>query len=299
MAMNGGGDGGFVTEEKRLGKVVQAARRSAGLTQQALCQKSGLSYSTLAKIERGAIKAPSIFTIQQISNTLDMSLDQLMQGVAASVPQPKPPLVAAKKSSKSGVRFVYFDMNGCLVRYYHGAFNQLAEDAGTTPDAVEAIFWRYNDEVNRGEMSMDQFNTALAEKLGIMVDWVSYYLEAVKVTDGMAELVDWVAENYKVGILTNTMPGLIGPMLENGLLPRVQYDAIVESCEVHALKPEPAIFEIATERAGVAPEEILLIDDDRGNVSAASKFGWHAISFDGLHTEESIVSIGTALQPAA
>ncbi len=48
-------------QEKGLGLQLQAARRRCGFTQQQLCQKSGLSYSTLAKIERGAIKSPSIF----------------------------------------------------------------------------------------------------------------------------------------------------------------------------------------------------------------------------------------------
>jgi len=45
-------------DEKALGQRLQKARQNAGLTQQELCQKAGLSYSTLAKIERGAIKAP-------------------------------------------------------------------------------------------------------------------------------------------------------------------------------------------------------------------------------------------------
>ena len=297
MAMNGAVESGSFTEEKRLGKVVQVARRKAGLTQQALCQRSGLSYSTLAKIERGAIKAPSIFTIQHIAATLGLSLDELMQDVPRRVNTSETPK-ATKKTSRSGIRFVYFDMNGCLIRYYHAAFSQLADEAGTTSDAIESIFWRYNDDVNRGVKSMDEFNTALAEHLGIMVDWNRYYLQAVEAMPGMAELVEWAAENYKIGILTNTMPGLVGPMLEQGILPRAAYDAIVESCEVHALKPEAEMFQIATEYAGVAPEEILLVDDDRANVAAASKFGWHTMSFDGHNPEASIVSISTALQPA-
>ena len=129
---------GVVTEEKRLGQVVQDARRSAGLTQQSLCQKSGLSYSTLAKIERGAIKSPSVFTIQQIAATLGISLDQLMGGATL----PGTSIVAEKKVSKNGVRFVYFDMNGCLIRYGDHVFARLAEDAGVTPDVVQAIYWR-------------------------------------------------------------------------------------------------------------------------------------------------------------
>src|SRR6266702_4613318 len=101
-----------VLDEKSLGQRLQAARQAAGLTQQALCQKAGLSYSTLAKIERGAIKTPSIFTIQTIAAALGTTLDGLLQNTTR-------PTKKAKLRSKSGVRFVYFDINGCLVRFFH------------------------------------------------------------------------------------------------------------------------------------------------------------------------------------
>lgn len=294
--------GGVLTEEKRLGRVVQLARKEAGLTQQALCQKSGLSYSTLAKIERGAIRAPSVFTIQHIAHTLGVSLDVLLQDVPgkralASVSVP-PPSQVAKKVSKNGVRFVYFDMNGCLVRFFDHAFARLAEDAGVTPDVVESIFWQYNDQVNRGEMSIDELNTILAERLNMMVDWYRYYLNIVEATPGMSDLVGWVVENYHAGILTNTMPGLVEAMQQNGTLPQVQFDTIVDSSKVHALKPESQMYAIATERAGVEPHEILLIDDDIPNLAAAGRAGWQTISFDPYAPEESIVHVSTALQPA-
>lgn len=285
--------GGPSTEEKRLGKVVQLARRNAGLTQQALCQKTGLSYSTLAKIERGAIKSPSIFTIQHIAAVLGVGLDELMQGVLSS-PAVKP---VEKKVSSSGIRFVYFDMNGCLVRFYQQAFAQLAEESGTSPDVIETIYWQFNDDICRGTKSVDELNTALAERLGMMVDWYKYYLAAVEATPGIAELVRWVTENYHAGILTNTMPGLVRAMQENGTLPQVHFETIVDSSEVHALKPEEAMYEIAARYAGVSPNEILLIDDDRPNLTAAGKLGWHTMSFDAYHPEEAIVAISTALQP--
>jgi FMN phosphatase YigB (HAD superfamily)/DNA-binding Xre family transcriptional regulator len=295
--------GGVLTEEKQLGRVVQIARKQAGLTQQALCQKSGLSYSTLAKIERGAIKAPSIFTIQHIARTLDVSLDQLLQDVAGrrSPPLAVPaviPTETIKKISKNGVRFVYFDMNGCLVRFFDHALSQLAEDAEVTTDVVESIFWQYNDQVNRGDMSVDELNTILAEKLNIMVDWYRYYLNAVEATPGMLDLVTWVVENYHAGILTNTMPGLVDAMQRNGTLPPVAFDTIVDSSQVHALKPEAEMYIIAAERAGVEPSEILLIDDDIPNLAAAGRAGWQTISFDPYAPEESIVHVSTALQPA-
>lgn len=276
-------------DEKRLGMVVQHARQAAGLTQQALCNKSGLSYSTLAKIERGAIKAPSAFTLHTIARTLGVTLDELVE--AASPNGQK-----RKKISRTGVRFVYFDMNGCLVRSASSAFGRLSEESGASQDTIETVFWQYNEDVCRGVCSIDELNTALAERLGIMVDWNRYYLEAVEATPGMTEFLQWVAGNYRVGILTNTMPNLVQPLLEAAVLPPIDYDAIVDSSVVHALKPEARIYEIAAERAGVPAHEILLVDDDRPNLAAAGKLGWHTMKFHAFQPDESIAAIRDALQ---
>lgn len=292
--------GGLLSDEKRLGRVIQVARKKAGLTQQALCQKTGLSYSTLAKIERGAIAAPSVFTIQQIAGTLGIGMDELLGGVEQHrSPAVVAPPTAVKKISRSGVRFVYFDMNGVLVRAaVSKACMKLAQESGVTPDVIETIFWQYNSDVCRGSMSLDEFNTILAERLEMLVDWNRYYLMAVEPTPGINDLIVWAAENYRVGIVTNTFPGLIRPMLERGILPTVPLDAIIDSSEVHSLKPEARMFEIAADRAHMSPSEILLVDDDRLNLAAAGQYGWHTMGFDAYQPEDSIVAVSTALQPA-
>jgi FMN phosphatase YigB (HAD superfamily)/DNA-binding Xre family transcriptional regulator len=292
MAMTAGGE---VTDELALGKQLQAARRAGGFTQQQLCQRAGISYSTLTKIERGAIKAPSIFTIQGIASALDISLDELLGhptlgGLSSQ---------AEKKVSQTGVRFVYFDLNDCLVQPRSKGFALLAEESGQPIDVVESVFWRYDGPVCRGEISMDELNTVWAERLGIMVDWRRYYLQGVEKMPGVEEFVAWVASHYHVGILSNSMPGFIPAMKQQGMLPSTHFDQIIDSSEVHALKPEPEIFRIATERAGVQPHEILLIDDNRANLMAAEDAGWRAIQFDSYQPDTSIESIKTALQPAA
>ena len=174
-------------DEKGLGRRLQAARQAAGLTQQALCQRSGLSYSTLAKIERGAIKSPSVFTIQSVAAALGTSLDALLGVKHAS---PVKPTVAEKLVAETGVRFVYFDINGCLIHFFQSAFTKLAHDSGATPDSVETAFWHFNDQICRGEMTMDEFNKAYAKRLGVkQLDWQKYYLEAIEPIATMRELV--------------------------------------------------------------------------------------------------------------
>lgn len=277
-------------DEKGLGRRLQAVRIKAGLTQQALCQQAGLSYSTLTKIERGAIKAPSIFTIQSIAATLGISLDELMQHnlVASHTPH--------KRRSQSGVSFVYFDINGCLVRFYHRAFTRLAEVSGAPADVIETAFWHYNDEVCRGDMSMEAFNAAFAKDIGLdHLDWIEYYLETIDTIDEMHDLVKWAAQHYRIGLLTNTMPGFIDVMRERGLLPNVTYDVIIDSSVVKAIKPEARIYELAAQQAGCPPSEILLIDDARTNLMAAEKQGWHVLWFDDYNPDESITRIRGAL----
>ena len=282
-------------DEVGLGKQLQEARQKAGFTQQQLCASAGLSYSTLAKIERGAIKSPSIFTIQSIADTLGLSLDELLGHTAPLAARTAP--VSTKTSSLSGIKFVYFDINGCLVRFYHHAFTKLADDLGTSSDTVESTFWHYNDAVCRGEMTILDFNTALAKAIGVpAVDWTSYYLEAVQPIAEMHDLVKEVASSYDIGLLSNIMPGQIDAMLTKGMLPNVNYKTIIDSSEVMAIKPEVKIYEIAAGLAGVSPQEILLVDDSRPNLMAAEKMGWKVLWFDDYRVEDSVQRIQTALR---
>jgi HAD superfamily hydrolase (TIGR01509 family) len=261
-------------DEKGLGKRLQKARQNAGLTQQQLCQQANLSFSTLTKIERGAIKSPSIFTIQSISSALGVGLDELVGNASPSRPARK------LKKTKSGVSFIYFDVNGCLVTFYQRAFSQLAMETGATPDVVETTFWHLNDEVCRGIITLEDFNARMAERIGVQ------------------ELLEWASQHYKVGLLTNIMPGFLSVMRREGIIPNLDYDSIIDSSEVAAIKPESTIFEVAQERAGVPVDEILLIDDSRVNLMAAGRMDWHVLWFDDSRPDESVERVRTALEPA-
>ena len=117
---------GTATKEFVLGKAIAEARHKAGMTQQDLCQKANLSYSTLAKIERGAIKTPSLFTVAAIAEATNTPLQAFVGNeslIAPNTPQ------KAYKTAKNGIKFVYFDVNGVMVRFFQRAFTDLADDA--------------------------------------------------------------------------------------------------------------------------------------------------------------------------
>jgi HAD superfamily hydrolase (TIGR01509 family) len=281
-------------DERTLGKRLQLARKRAGLTQQELCQKAGLSYSTLAKIERGAIRTPSVFTVAHIAAATGTPLEDLLdiqsQG-AGSVT-----ITNAKKRSKTGVRFVYFDVNDTLVRFFHKAYVEVAELSGHPSDMVETMFWRHHTATATGQASLEEFNAALAKDLGLdSLDWRKNYMENVEPMPEINPFVEWVSQNYEVGLLSNNLPGFIEEMIQKVIIPNVKYDVIVDSSKVGTLKPNPKIFEIAQQLAAAEPREIILVDNDRPNLIAADRAGWQVVWFDDLDPAGSIARAKEAL----
>ncbi len=272
-----------------MGEQLQRARKVAGLTQQELCQKAGLSYSTLAKIERGAIKSPSIFTIQHIAAALGMDLNQLMGDESSRGRH--------YKRAENGVEFVYFDINGCLVRFFNHAFATLSEDTGLSMDVIERVFWRYNDAICRGEMTMELFNENVAKELGIeSLDWKKYYMQSIESVPEIYDMAVKVSKDYRIGLLSNIMPGFIEDMISSGVLPSLDYESIIDSSKVGLIKPNPEIYSLATEKVGVPPEGILLVDDARPNIMSAAQAGWHVIWVDQTHPENTAKRILSMLE---
>jgi transcriptional regulator with XRE-family HTH domain len=64
-----------------LGRCIKILRKQRSLTQEGLAVQSGVSYTTLTKIENEAIKNPSFESIAAIARGLSISLDELIQKV--------------------------------------------------------------------------------------------------------------------------------------------------------------------------------------------------------------------------
>jgi putative hydrolase of the HAD superfamily len=92
------------------------------------------------------------------------------------------------------------------------------------------------------------------------------------------ELFCWFAARhglYKTGILSNSGPGAREAERHWGF--EAITDDIVYSHEVGLRKPDPAIYALAASRLGVAPDEVVLLDDVKANVDGAVASGWHAV----------------------
>lgn len=271
----------------QLGQSIKNYRQKTGLTQDDLSDKAKLAYSTLAKIEQGVIKNPSIFTVYAIAKALGVEVEQLVNEVQSFELMPE---------AKS-IKFIYCDINGVMVRFYHHAFATLADETGVPFDKVETTFWHYNDPVNRGEMTIEEFNVSMARHLGInkKIDWRRHYMDSVKPITEMSDFLNKLKPHYKIGLLSNIMPGFIDEMMKSGVLPNNKFDAIIDSSVVGAVKPEEKIYRLAEKAAGVSGGNIFFIDDSRANLTAAEQLGWRVFWFDDYDPADSIKRIEQAL----
>ena len=61
------------------------------------------------------------------------------------------------------------------------------------------------------------------------------------------------------------------------------FEVIVDSSAVGIRKPDPAIYRMALDQLGVAPERSVFLDDAPGNIEAARALGMHAILVEDDH----------------
>lgn len=62
-----------------LGENIKIIRKKNKLSQEALAQKAGITYSTLIKLETGANDNPTIKTLAKIAKVLNVKVDDLIQ----------------------------------------------------------------------------------------------------------------------------------------------------------------------------------------------------------------------------
>lgn len=81
-------------------------------------------------------------------------------------------------------------------------------------------------------------------------------------------------EGYRIGVISDTWPNIESQLRYLGI--DQYFDQLTYSYRLGCSKPDPAMFEDAVNKAGMAAGQILFIDDLARNLAAAEKTGMHA-----------------------
>jgi HAD superfamily hydrolase (TIGR01509 family) len=74
------------------------------------------------------------------------------------------------------------------------------------------------------------------------------------------------------------------------ILSDIKFDFVLAGDVVSKKKPDPAIYNLALERANVQPQECIVIEDSRNGVLAAKAAGMHVVATTNFYTEREDLS---------
>jgi glucose-1-phosphatase len=185
------------------------------------------------------------------------------------------------------IRWFIFDLGNVLIKLaYERVISRICARASCSRDELVATMeeWGGYRDLERGEVSFEEFHAVLREKVGYSDDlrqfrkvWADFFDGPI---EGIDEVLESVRSQYGVAFLSNSNE------VHEELIPREfsflfrKGERFFFSHRHRCAKPDAAIFQIALSELGASADEVVYIDDLAENVAAARTLGMTAFQFE-------------------
>ena len=193
----------------------------------------------------------------------------------------------------SEIKAFIFDMDGVLVdseNLYKIIEKELFEEVGVQIDHQEHIAYQgCSNPVMWGLIKQKHgLPHPLDDLVRITEEKVINYFNSLQVIDpmpGVLDLLHWLKSNgILLALASSSTIEVINIILDKTGLTHF-FDALVDSTEAGAGKPDPAIFLLALKKLGIAKENCIIIEDSTNGIRAAHAAGMYCIAFNGPGSE--------------
>ena len=124
-----------------------------------------------------------------------------------------------------------------------------------------------------GAVPDDELYRRLGKTVGVPGDVIRREWEDLVIPDQKTvALIRELKSRYRVVLLSNAMSEYLRYALDKCGIADL-FDDVIVSAEVKLVKPDPAIFRLALDRAGVVAKDALMIDDVQKNLDGAKSVG--------------------------
>lgn len=191
------------------------------------------------------------------------------------------------------IKAIVFDFGGVMATFFRPElFQTLEAELGLQAGSLSEILWRSPEwrlaEV--GAISEQEYWRRIAPRLGFHTqaertpvrirDLQQALFGDVEVDPNMVDLIRGLRSRYRTGLLSNTSASQPQRLIQQYNLEGL-FDVVVLSAAVGLAKPDPAIYRLALQRLGTAPETTIFVDDYEPNVAAAAELGIQGVHFTG------------------
>ena len=182
------------------------------------------------------------------------------------------------------IRAVFFDFGGVLMRTEFQAPRQhLAERFKLEYDDLDKIV--FGSESARqaaiGELTEEAHWAEVLKRVRLPLSekkvFVDEFFGGDVIDRKLVEYVRSLGGRVHTGLISNAWSGLREFLTREKMIDI--FKTIIISAEVGVVKPEARIYQIALERAGVAADEAVFVDDVAENIEACEKIGMTGILF--------------------
>jgi putative hydrolase of the HAD superfamily len=174
------------------------------------------------------------------------------------------------------------DFGGVLTTNVFDSFRAFCLAEGLDPDRIKRLF-KHDPRalelvrgLETGALSEDQFGERFGELLEIdnRAGLVDRMFGGIRPDERMIEALRRARQaGIRTGLISNSMGA---GRYDRDTFPEL-FDGVVISGDVGMHKPQPEIFLLGAERAGVAPEQCVFVDDLRENCDGAEAVGMTAV----------------------
>lgn len=182
---------------------------------------------------------------------------------------------------------VIFDYGGVLARHQTEADQtEMAELLGISAARFSDLYWAKRIQYDKGLLTATEYWQDVARQTGTritpqIVDELSTLDTGswMQFDDVMWEWVRQLREAGKRLAILSNMPHELGETLKKEGKRLALFDQVTLSYEIHAVKPDPAIYEHCLQGLGSSPNDSLFFDDRIQNIEGAEALGIRAIQF--------------------
>ncbi len=188
---------------------------------------------------------------------------------------------------------VLWDFGGVITSSPFEAFNRFEAEKGLPADFIRGIN-ATNPETNAwaqlesSEISVDEFDEAFAAEARAKGHEVGgkqvLDLLSGDIRPEMVKALNLIREKFRVACITNNVKSGKGPGMARSANKAeaiadimATFEIVVESSKVGIRKPNPAIYELACEKLGISPNEVVYLDDLGINLKPARALGMTTI----------------------
>lgn len=195
---------------------------------------------------------------------------------------------------------VLFDFDGVIRHFQRSRVPVIEAATGLPSGSIQAAAFAGDLLVpaTTGAITDEAWRALIVERLAASYpdsaasEAVRQWSESIGVIDdAMLEIVRACRSRHKVGLVSNATSRLLRDM--EALDVDHEFDLVVSSAKVGAIKPDRRIFDVAVQKLGTTHSRAVFIDDTLGHVEAALTYGMSGFVHESNETSrERFVDLG-------